>query len=125
MIKCICINDRKKPKEIPDSHWVKYGQVYTISTISHLIQSDANIGVTLKEIDLKELNMPYECFLITRFAFREEDLPALMILIENCKNLQNFDIDNLIEQEILTGKSLKDFDDYAESVDDDKSLGDL
>ena len=125
MIKCICINDRHRPPQIPETHWLKFGQEYTVESIYELVQPGAVLGVTLSEIRLDELNTPFHCFQIGRFGFAEEDLPALMQLIENCKGLQTFDPMKLIEDEVLTGKHLDDFEDYHQPDDIDKDLSDL
>lgn len=126
MIKCYCINDKNKPEEIPDSHWVKYGQEYTVISIYPLVQPGAIMGVVLKEIDLYSLNIAYECFSIIRFGFRQEDLPALMNLIKNCRELHMFDPSKLITEEVLTGNTLDDFDGYSEfEGDDDTGLDNL
>lgn len=100
MIKCICIDDKNKPKEIPFNKWIKLGNEYTISAVYHMVQPGAVMGVILTSPTLDETCHPYECFRVGRFAIRKQDIPALIELIENCKDLQEFDPMKLIEEEI-------------------------
>jgi hypothetical protein len=125
MIKCICINDKNRPPEIPESHWVKFGSTYVVLSIETHVQPAAMLGVVLLTPDLAELNLPYKSFQIGRFGFAEEDLPALMTMINSSPDLQSLDPMLLISEEILTGKTLEDFDGYIEFEGDEASLGEL
>ena len=100
MIKCICINDKHKPKEIPQSYWVEEGKQYHVVAIYHMVQPGAILGVILQEITLDENCAPYECFSIRRFGFYEEDLQALAELIKASEGFQEFDPMKLIEEEV-------------------------
>jgi len=96
MIKCICIDDSKKPKVIPANKWVKKGDEYhVIYTVTVLPQKQ--LAVYLSEIDLDESCMPYEYFLANRFAFTEENLLLLMQLIKDCSDT-DFSIEELMTQ---------------------------
>lgn len=96
MIRCICINDSKKPKEIPTDKWVKKGSVYhVIYTITVLPQKQ--LAFHLAEIDLDESCNPYSYFLANRFAFTHENLLKLMELIKDCSDTA-FSLDELMEQ---------------------------
>lgn len=125
MIKCICINDKDKPEAIPESHWVKFGQEYTLMMIYPLVQPGAVMGAVLQEIDLEELHTEFSCFAIGRFGFLEEDLPELDKMIQNCQGLQKFNPLKLIEDEILVGRTLTDFDEYLSYEGDDDALDKL
>lgn len=125
MIKCICVNDKHKPDNIPKTHWVKVGEEYTVMMIYPLVQPDAIMGVILQEIDLKETTSTFECFKIERFGFRQEDIPALERMIENCQGLQNFDPLKLISEEVLVGNNLDDFADYVSFEGEDDNLDQL
>ena len=97
MVKCICIDDKKKPKEIPVNKWVKEGNEYhVIFTVTCLPQKV--LGFHLAEIELTDECLPYEYFLGIRFAFNAKDIPALIELIKNCTDLTDFDINELIEE---------------------------
>jgi len=96
MIKCICIDDSKKPKVIPANKWVNKGDEYhVIYTVTVLPQKQ--LAVYLSEIDLDESCMPYEYFLANRFAFTEENLLLLMQLIKDCSDT-DFSIEELMTQ---------------------------
>jgi len=96
MIECTCINDRNRPKEIPQNKWIQKGNKYTvIYTVTVLPQKQ--LAFHLQEIELDETTSPYEYFLANRFAFRQEDLDALMQLIEDCSDT-DFSMEELLEQ---------------------------
>ena len=96
MIECICINDRQKPKEIPQNKWVKEGETYNvIYTVTVLPQKQ--LAFHLAEIELDESCAPYEYFLANRFAFTQENLLLLMELIKDCSETA-FSMEELIEQ---------------------------
>jgi len=99
MCKAICINDKNRPKEIPQNKWLKEGQEYEI-IYTTLCKPQNEVGVHLAEIDLDESCAPYEFFLLNRFAFTEENLKLLQELIKNC-NDTNFSITELLEQTVL------------------------
>ena len=100
MIKCVCIEDSNKPLEIPNTSWVKKGKVYTVIAVYKLVQPGALMGVLLKEIDLTTVNDVYECFRISRFGFVEDDLPKLLQLMKDCEDLQEFDFNKLLEEQV-------------------------
>jgi hypothetical protein len=96
MIECICIDDKNRPKEIPESKWVKEGQTYNvIYTVTVLPQKE--LAFHLAEIELTEAEHPYEYFLAKRFAFTEENLHKLIELIKDC-NDTDFSMDELLKQ---------------------------
>lgn len=96
MVEAICIDDANRPKQIPINKWVKKGQKYTIIyTVKVLPQNE--IGVILSEIELTDKELPYEYFLLRRFAFTEENLKKLIELIKDC-NDTDFSMDELLKQ---------------------------
>lgn len=96
MVECICINDDNRPKQIPVNKWVKKGQKYNIIyTVRVLPQNE--IGVMLSEIELTDNELPYEYFLLHRFAFTEENLLKLIQLIKDCTDT-DFSMEQLLEQ---------------------------
>ena len=96
MVECICINDANRPKQIPVNKWVKEGDLYNvIYTVRVLPQN--KIGVHLQEIDLDESCMPYEYFLLNRFAFTLSGLEKLQQLIKDCTDT-DFSLKKLMEQ---------------------------
>jgi len=100
MVKCVCINDKHKPKEIPAQKWVTEGNEYTVVAIYKMVQPGAVLGVILASPTLDETCAPYECFRIGRFGFSLKDIPALIELIKNCDDLQDFDPMKLLEEEL-------------------------
>jgi hypothetical protein len=99
MCTAICINDKNRPKEIPQNKWLKKGQEYTI-IFTTLCKPQNEIGVHLAEIELDESCSPYEYFMLNRFIFSEENLLLLQELIKNC-NDTDFSIEELLEQTVL------------------------
>lgn len=96
MVEAICIDDSNRPKQIPINKWVKKGEKYNIIyTIVCLPQKE--LGVLLSEIQLTDNELPYEYFLVKRFAFTEENLKKLIELIKDC-NDTNFSMEELMEQ---------------------------
>lgn len=96
MVECVCIDDKRRPKEIPANKWVKEGNKYNIIyTVTVLPQKE--LGVVLSEIELTDNELPYEYFLARRFAFTEENLKKLIELIKDC-NDTDFSMDELLKQ---------------------------
>jgi uncharacterized protein (UPF0128 family) len=96
MVECICIDDSNRPKQIPINKWVKKGEKYNIIyTVKVLPQNE--VGVVLSEISLTDNELPYEYFLLKRFAFTKENLKKLIELIKDC-NDTDFSMDELLEQ---------------------------
>jgi hypothetical protein len=96
MIKCICINDKDKPNDIPQSKWVKKGQVYTV-IFTIMVLPQKTLAVQLEEIDLDETCSPYEYFLAERFMFDLDDIQKFIDFIEECTDI-NMSIRELMEQ---------------------------
>lgn len=100
MIECICINDAAKPEEIPMSSWVKKGNKYHVLMIKNMVNQGAILGVVLSEIALEKLNTPYSCFKIDRFGFQQKDLEALLALMADCAELSDFNLDELMKEQV-------------------------
>lgn len=96
MVECLCIDDSNRPKEIPVEKWPKKGELYNIIyTVTVLPQN--KIGVTLSEIELTDKELPYEYFLLHRFAVKLDDISKLIALIKDCSDL-DFSVEELMEQ---------------------------
>lgn len=76
MIKCICIDNADRPNEIPISKWLELEKEYTITKIFNMKFQNGVLGAELKELDISEF-ATYNCFRLTRFGFKEQDLKAL------------------------------------------------
>ena len=66
-MKIMCINDKNKPNEIPQSKWITEGEVYTLISVQHLLSSQS-MGFELAEIKLGEECFPYHYFSPERFV---------------------------------------------------------
>lgn len=67
MFKVMCIRDSHKPNEIPNSHWIKKGQIYTVIEMNKMNQQNKLLGFKLEEIDLTSF-FPYIYFSSDRFV---------------------------------------------------------
>ena len=96
MVECICIDDSGRPDKIPQNKWVKEGSRYNIIyTVRVLPQNE--VGVMLSEIELTDNELPYEYFLLRRFAFTEDNLMKLVELIKDCTDT-DFSLEELLKQ---------------------------
>lgn len=66
-MRAICIDASNKPNKIPDSEWIKEGDVYTITRIVRMGLQDNKFGVLLKEVKLSAESFPYEVYDAERF----------------------------------------------------------
>jgi hypothetical protein len=73
MARCICINDKNRPKEIGVDKWVKKDMPYTIIDIQVINKQNKILAVQLEEIDLDETNHPYYFFRLDRFMIPIDD----------------------------------------------------
>src|SRR5688500_18975717 len=101
MINCICIDDTKRPKEIPADKWIKKEEEYKITHVYIHVNQGGIQGVTLYEKPLDESCKPYESFRLSRFAININDLPAFIELCKDCSELDEVDIKKLIEESEL------------------------
>ena len=107
MIPCICINDKNKPQQIPESRWVKEGEEYNIIYATYSIPSKT-LGFYLQELELNESCEPYEFYKSNRFAVSEENLEKLIDFIRDC-NETAFSVSDLmkeilLERDVVPGK---------------------
>jgi hypothetical protein len=96
MVECNCINDKNKPKEIPESKWIKEGEKYNV-IYTCLVLPQKELAFLLHEIQLTDAELPYEYFLAKRFAFTQENLEKILELIKDC-NDTDFSMEELLEQ---------------------------
>lgn len=96
-IRAICINDKNKPKEIPQQKWVKEQEPYHITHIYKQVNQDSIQGVELAEFDISDCK-PYNCYRMSRFAIHIDDIDKLRELMQICTELDNIRIDELIEE---------------------------
>lgn len=96
-VRCLCINDSNRPKEIKPSLWVKKDQEYHITHIYWHYQQKIQ-GVELAEIELTDECFPYQSFALNRFGIYKEDMEKFIQMIKDCTELNDIEISNLIEE---------------------------
>jgi len=68
----ICMDDKRKPVEIPSELWVQEGKPYTAIGLRPTLNGKQ--GFILKELPLTKANFPYDCFSIHRFGVPFEEV---------------------------------------------------
>jgi hypothetical protein len=96
-VRCKCIDDSKRPKEIKPSLWIKKDQEYHITHIYWHPQQSIQ-GFEIAEIFLDDSCYPYVSFALKRFGILAEDLEKFKALLKDCSDLNDIDISNLIEE---------------------------
>ena len=96
MIKCLCIDDRNKPNQIPQNKWIEKGKEYTL-LFSMTVLPQKQLAFQLNEIDLDDSCSPYTWFLANRFAFRQKDLDKLIEFIQECNHI-TFSVNELMKE---------------------------
>jgi hypothetical protein len=100
MIKGICINAKNKPEEVAPEHWVKEGQKYSVTMIYNMVMQKGILGITVSEIDLESKGYNYSCFRMDRFGFDIDDLEELVQLAEDCAELNDFNVEELLTEQL-------------------------
>lgn len=96
-VKAICIDDTKKPKEIPSDKWVKAGELYTITHLYKQLNQNNIKGVELAEFDIS-MCKPYNCYRLSRFIIKLEDFDKFVQMMKDSNELNNIDIDNFVKE---------------------------
>jgi len=100
MIPAICIDANNKPEEVDLSEWITKGMQYHITHIwFHPFQGVH--GCSLKEVSMTEKSDPYRTFALKRFAVTEESMKALVQMMRDCSELNDFDIYKVIRESEL------------------------
>lgn len=100
MIDCICINDKKRPAQIPESKWIRENDQYRITWVSFCLPQKV-FAFSLYEKPLDESCKPYEYFIAERFAIRKEHLSDLIELCEACAGITPLDALEALENSKL------------------------
>lgn len=98
-VRAICVDDKNKPKEIPQDKWVKKDQPYTITNVFVMRNQECIQGCEIAEHDISRY-APYNCYRLSRFAILVEDLPILFEMIRTKNGLgdmADIDIQKLID----------------------------
>ena len=99
-MKLICLDDKNKPKEIPESKFVKEGEWYELLMVIRCMPGNI-IGFQFVSPELDETCLPYICYLGTRFAMLEKDIKEFEQLCRDCSDLDSVDLEQLIEESQL------------------------
>lgn len=113
-IKCICVDDKNKPAQIPTNKWIKEGETYHVTHIYFMRNMSAENGFVVQGCDILEHDIsgpqykPYNCYRLTRFAFNPEDFEDLIAMMNFCaemNGLKDIDVNKLVEtltEELIT-----------------------
>lgn len=96
-VECVCIDAKNKPKKIPLNKWISEGVQYSIIHIGTSVNRKIPT-CTLQEVQLDESCKPFDGFRLDRFAFTEEGFVKLLELMKACTELNEFNIEELIEE---------------------------
>lgn len=111
MIPVICIDDSKKPLEIPSRKWLKkdceYNVIFTCTAFLDVEMTKKTLAFSLAEIELTDNELPYEYFSANRFGITAENLLLLQKLIKDCEDT-DFSISELMEQTELIKEKIED-----------------
>lgn len=97
-VKCLCINNKLRPKEVLPQNWINEGTEYTINYVYYHPHQGIQ-GVTLNEVQTKSIK--YSSYRLDRFAFTKEGIEQLIELMKDCTELGKVDIEQLIEKSNL------------------------
>ena len=92
-MKVICIDNSKKPKNVPVEEWVQEGDTYTVTRIVRMGLQKDTYGYLLKEVQLSSRSFPYELYDATRFlpidllSMMKEEKKEEVIIEEACLEL--------------------------------------
>ena len=92
-VRCVCLNDSDKPKEIPASKWVTKDEMYHIIHVYVHPNQGGVQGVDLSELELDESCKPFETYRLNRFAILAEDLAKFIALLKHCSSLEEDGVD--------------------------------
>lgn len=88
-MKVLCIDDKKKPVQIPQSLWLEEGIIYTVKQVIHLPLQPGIAGFLLKEVSLSPDCFPYEFYSSNRFA----------VIMDSLEEKQE-EVNELVEEEL-------------------------
>lgn len=96
-VEALCIDDKNKPSIIPDSLWIKEKEIYHITWIFKMVNQEGIQGCSIAEKDISAY-LPYNCFRLSRFAFKQDDLDKLRQLLIDCTQMNDINIDKVLEE---------------------------
>lgn len=103
-IRCICIDDANRPKEIPAEKWPIKDQQYHITWIYKQYLQPGLKGVELAEFDISMCD-PYNSYKANRFAIPLSELDKLIQMMKDTAEMDGINVkafvDELVEKEEL------------------------
>jgi hypothetical protein len=87
-MRVLCINDKKKPEQIPQAEWIEEGVIYTVTKAINLPLQSGIAGFLLKEVSLSPDCFPYEFYSSNRFG----------IILDNVEEKE--EVSELVEEEL-------------------------
>ncbi len=100
MIPCTCIDADNRPKEVEMSEWITKGMKYHITHVFWHPGQGIN-GCSLREVRLTKKSHPYGAYALKRFGVTQEAMTALIQMMRDCSELNDFDIYKAIEESEL------------------------
>lgn len=91
-IKCICLDDKNRPVEIPVEKWPVKNQTYHITWIYNMINQPGIKGVELSEFDISNC-LPYNAYRLSRFGISLDDLDKFIQLMKDTNEVNNINLD--------------------------------
>jgi hypothetical protein len=82
-IKVICVDDANQPAIIPAELRVVKDEQYTVIRLINMGLQPGQSGVELKELNLRNANLPYEYYLARRFRPLTEEELAMEEAVED------------------------------------------
>lgn len=101
-IKCICLDDKNRPSEIPVEKWVKENEIYHITWIFKQLNQPGIKGVELAEFDISSCE-PYNCYRLSRFGISVDDLERFKALCQDSNNINKIEVSSFVEKLIEEG----------------------
>jgi hypothetical protein len=81
LIQMFCIDDSNRPEDIPLTHWIEEGELYTLKDVKRLKMQGGRLGIQIHEINLLELCGQHEFFSLDRFAIDVDEVEAFKQVI--------------------------------------------
>lgn len=106
MVRCICTDSSKKPKQIPKSKWIVANEMYKITHVFYHPNQGIQ-GVSIYEKPLDESCAPYESFRLSRFSIPLDDINKFIELLKNCTDLNDIQIQELINSVEFEKETIK------------------
>lgn len=100
MIDCICVDSANRPKEVDMSEWITKGMKYKISHV-YYHPGQGIQGCELREVRLTKKSLPFGSYRLSRFAVTKEGYNALVQMMKDCSELNDFDIYKAIRESKL------------------------